>query len=369
MRRVARWALIAAVLVPAVPAAAQGPADVRDLGAACDVRAQAWRPFADVADDERAAGAIGCLAAYRVVEGRFVDGEQRFEPDVAVNRQQLASFLAGALGVLPADSYTPPSATTPVATDVDRISVVHRVAVARLQADGVVGGYPDGSFRPGAAVTRAQLATFVAGTLEAVAGDLPRAVAADDVAGTHAASLEKLAAVGVVDPNEDYRPADPATRADMALFVARALDHLAAEGHLVRTSFSPAPADNRQGLADVRATSEGVGFDVGAGEGGFGWEIRYVDEAISHGTGSAIEVAGDAVLQVYLTGMALPPSLGQPTWNGERMALDGPGVVEVVDAGVYEGRQLLFVGTTGRHAFTADLATDGRMLRLDVLPG
>ncbi|MEX2504792.1 MAG: S-layer homology domain-containing protein [Egicoccus sp.] len=350
------------MLAPAMPATAQDTVPVRDLDRACDARAQAWRPFADVTDGDRAADAIGCLAAYRAVEGRFVDGEQRFEPDLAVNRQQLASFLVGALTVLPADAYTPPNATTPEATDLDRISSVHRVAVARLQADGVVGGYPDGSFRPGDAVSRAQLATFVAGAIETVAGELPREAAADDVAGAHAQSVEKLAAIGVVDPTADrYRPADPATRADMALFTARALDHLAAEGYVQPMAFSPSPVDNLQGLADVGPTDEGVAFDVSAGDGAFGWEIRYVDEAISHGTGAPVEVAGDAILQVHLTGMALPPTLAQSTWDGQRLPVDGPGVVEVVDVGVYEGRQLLFVGTTDRHAFTADLDADGRL--------
>ncbi|HSK23862.1 MAG TPA: S-layer homology domain-containing protein [Egicoccus sp.] len=348
--------------MPAVPAAAEEPTPVRDLDQACDARAQAWRPFADVAATGPAADAIGCLAAYRVVEGRFVDGEQRFDADVAVNRQQLASFLAGALALLPKDAYTPPSVTDPVASDADAISTAHRVAVARLQADGIVGGYADGSFRPGATVTRAQLATFVAGAVEIVAGELPRTTAPHDVVGAHAPSVEKLAAIGVVDATADaYRPSDPATRADMALFVARALDHLAAEGFFVRTAFSPAPADNLQGLAALFADARGVAFDVSAGEGEFGWEIRYVDAAISHGSGTSVEVAGDAVLQVYLTGMALPPTLARPTWSGERLAVDANGIVEVVDAGVYEGRQLLFVGTTGRHDFTAGTDADGRL--------
>lgn len=367
LRRVARWAVIAAVLVPAVPAAAEEPTAVRDLDQACDERAQAWRPFADVPAAGPASDAIGCLAAYRVIEGRFVADEQRFDGDVAVNRQQLASFLAGVLAVLPVEAYLPPSVTDPVASDADAIATVHRVAVARLQADGIVGGYPDGTFRPGETVTRAQLATFVAGAIETVLGELPRTAAPSDVAGAHAPSVEKLAAIGVVDAGADaYRPSDPATRADMALFAARALDHLAHEGVFIRTAFAPAPADNLQGLADLSADDRGLAFDVSAGEGGFGWEIGYVDAPVSHGSGAPVEVAGDAVLQVYLTGMALPPTLAQPTWAGERLTVDTNGIVEVVDAGVYEGRQLLFVGTTGRHGFTADTDVAGRLhLELD----
>src|SRR4051795_5589983 len=48
-----------------------------------------------------------------------------------------------------------------------------------------------------------------------------------------------------------------------------------------------------------------VVFEVG-GPGSPGWEVRYVDAATSQGSGDPVEVAGDAVLQVALTGAAYP---------------------------------------------------------------
>src|SRR3954470_3968877 len=66
-----------------------------------------------------------------------------------------------------------------------------------------------------------------------------------------------------------------------------------------------ASPDARVTVSDIRVgTHDGfdrVVFEVG-GTGTPGWDVRYVDQASSQGSGEPIDVAGEAVLQVTLTG-------------------------------------------------------------------
>ena len=50
-------------------------------------------------------------------------------------------------------------------------------------------------------------------------------------------------------------------------------------------------------------------LEVG-GEGRPGWDVRYVDEASSQGSGDPVEVAGGAVLQLTMTGAGYPYETG-----------------------------------------------------------
>ncbi|MFA9445286.1 S-layer homology domain-containing protein [Egicoccus sp. AB-alg6-2] len=360
------------LLVAAAPAAlAQPDGFPRNLDRACDRGAQQAAPFVDVDPASDVGAAVGCLWVHDVVAGRFVGDELRFDADAPLTRQQMASFLGNALHVLPAASYAAPAVTTPDFVDAATISGAHRVAVARLQADGIVAGYGDRTFRPGRTLDRAQMASFVAAAVEAVLAEpLARDAAFDDVAGTHAANIEKLAAAGIADTSSaTFAPHRSATRGEMAQYMARALDLLAERGHLQAISYAPHSPDAWLGLREVTAT-EHPGFDrlsfvIDGGAGTPGWRVRYVDAAIEHGRGHELAVRGEAILQVHLTGMALPPELAFADWDAGRLAVDGAGIVEVVDAGVYEGRRLLFVGTTGRHAVTVSRADPGR-IHLDV---
>lgn len=95
-----------------------------------------------------------------------------------------------------------------------------------------------------------------------------------------------------------------------------------------------------------------VVFEVG-GEGTPGWDVRYVDEASSQGSGEPIEVAGDAILQVTLTGVGYPYDTGVEEW-----ASDGPvtgagtqTVTELVWDATFEGTSVTFVGTSAEVPF------------------
>ncbi len=83
-----------------------------------------------------------------------------------------------------------------------------------------------------------------------------------------------------------------------------------------------------------------VVFEVG-GSGTPGWDVRYVDQAVSQGSGDAVEVAGDAVLQVTLTGMGYPYDTGVEEYAGGPLTADETQVVT----------EVAFVGTAGRTPF------------------
>jgi hypothetical protein len=93
-------------------------------------------------------------------------------------------------------------------------------------------------------------------------------------------------------------------------------------------------------------------FEVG-GTGTPGWDVRYVDVASSQGSGDAVDVAGDAVLQVSLTGAGYPYDTGVEEFSssGAVSASDTDVVTEVVFDATYEGTTTAFVGTTRKAPF------------------
>ena len=74
-----------------------------------------------------------------------------------VTRGQLATMISRGKQL--------PSATSPTAFRDVRGSV-HADAIAAATEAGIISGYPDGTFRPGAVVTRAQAATMLVRTME-----------------------------------------------------------------------------------------------------------------------------------------------------------------------------------------------------------
>jgi glucose/arabinose dehydrogenase len=111
--------------------------------------------------------AIETLAAFDppIVRG-FEDG--RFRPQAHVTRAQVATIVALALDEVAAqheDLEPLPAAGSPFP---DTDGSVHEDNIARLSEVGVIVGYDDGTFRPGEAVTRGQLATMLARAMGAL---------------------------------------------------------------------------------------------------------------------------------------------------------------------------------------------------------
>ena len=186
-------------------------------------------PFADGAATNFA-DAIACIVFYELTFGVSDDA---YGPYQEVTRGQMASFLArwidGAEGTaLPA---SPPEAFD----DVSRgASYAHDVD--RLAAAGVVAGGTDGRYRPREPVSRAQMASFVARAYDyAAPSNLPgsRDLFIDDTRFTsHEDDINRLAGVGIVQGRSRlrYGPGADVSRAEMAAFLARLSDLGVEEG-------------------------------------------------------------------------------------------------------------------------------------------
>jgi hypothetical protein len=110
-----------------------------------------------------------------------------------------------------------------------------------------------------------------------------------------------------------------------------------------------------------------VVFEIG-GRGTPGWNVRYVDEAASQGSGESLDVEGDAILQVTLQGMGLPFETGAEEWSGPDplSSDDTETVTEEVFDGTFEGTTVAFVGLTGEKPFRVYSLTDPTRIVLDV---
>ncbi|WP_454086039.1 AMIN-like domain-containing (lipo)protein [Georgenia sp. Marseille-Q6866] len=79
------------------------------------------------------------------------------------------------------------------------------------------------------------------------------------------------------------------------------------------------------------------------GAGVPGWQVEYVDEAIEDGRGERVDVDGEAILSVYVSGTRYPDEGEEHYVPGE--PLEGPDIVEEVHyLGTFEGLTQLFIG-------------------------
>lgn len=107
---------------------------------------------------------------------------------------------------------------------------VHGLAIDCVAWWGVAAGTGEARFGPSQAVTRAQMASFVARLVEVSGGELPPGPDAftDDDGSVHEEAINSLAALGVVRGTGGglYEPQGFVERAQGAALLARALDHL-----------------------------------------------------------------------------------------------------------------------------------------------
>ncbi|HEV2810480.1 MAG TPA: S-layer homology domain-containing protein [Acidimicrobiales bacterium] len=119
----------------------------------------------------------------------------------------------------------PPAGFADVAAD-----NVHGPSIDCLRHRGLTQGVGDDRYLPAELVSRGQMAAFVARLVEQSGGDLPDDPAdafADDDGSVHEASIDKLAAVGVVTGTggTTYDPHGEVSRDQMASLMIRAVEH------------------------------------------------------------------------------------------------------------------------------------------------
>lgn len=169
--------------------------------------------FPDVDPTSTHGAAILRLAELGIVTG-FADGT--YGPGELVTRGQMAAFLQRALGL-----EDGPSGAFP-----DVGGTTHDRAIGAIAEAQIAGGFLDGTYRPGDEVTRGQMATFLANAAELDERDDGPFI---DVEGTvHADRINAVAHAQIAQGYDDgtFRPGDDITRAQMASFISRMLDHL-----------------------------------------------------------------------------------------------------------------------------------------------
>ncbi|SNR35847.1 hypothetical protein SAMN06272737_10427 [Blastococcus mobilis] len=131
-----------------------------------------------------------------------------------------------------------------------------------------------------------------------------------------------------------------------------------------------ASADAAVTVSDIRIGGhdgfDRVVFEVG-GTGTPGWDVRYVEVPASQGKGDPVDVAGDAVLQVTLTGVGYPYATGVEEYAGPSLTGAGTSAVtEVVYDATFEGTAVAFVGTGAKNPFRVHLLENPTRVVLEV---
>ncbi|MFD0714763.1 S-layer homology domain-containing protein [Paenibacillus sp. GCM10027626] len=112
------------------------------------------RTFADLGDVQWAKDSIERLASKLIVSGT---GDTSFAPRAVISRAEFAALLMRGLGI-------EESGETNRFTDVTPGKWYSGIVSAAVQA-GLIGGYADGSFRPGDGITREEMAVMSANAL------------------------------------------------------------------------------------------------------------------------------------------------------------------------------------------------------------
>jgi len=165
-------------------------------------------PFDDIgASDFRIE--IAWLAAEGISKGC---SSTSFCPKAQVTRAQMASFLVRAMKLPPADADA----------FGDDDGSLHEGDINRLAAAGISAGCGAGRFCPNAAVTRAQMASFLVRALDLTAGSNADQFDDDDTS-QHEADIDRLATAGITSGCGPRRfcPLTVVTREQMAAFLER----------------------------------------------------------------------------------------------------------------------------------------------------
>jgi len=183
--------------------------------------------FSDVPPDHWACAEIEACVNADVVQGY---GDGTYQPTVYVTRDQMAVYIARALAG--GDENVPDASGDPRFPDVLAGDWGYE-HIEYAAAQNVVAGYDDDLYHPEYEVTRDQMAVYVARAMVAPTGE---AALADylpttprdfpDVPDTRWGwkHIEYCVEHDVVHGYEDglYHPADPVTRGQMAVYIARA---------------------------------------------------------------------------------------------------------------------------------------------------
>ncbi|MGN7408131.1 S8 family peptidase [Sporosarcina sp. SAFN-010] len=172
--------------------------------------------YSDVKNSQPFSGSVGYLAGKKQIKG-FQDGT--FRPYTAINRGEAAVLIGRALGY----SGTP---TKTKFSDVSPSSYASGYIDAAVKAK-VISGFTDGTFRPEANVTRAEMAIMISKAYQLTAtsnksfADVNSSIAAYK-------AIMSLANAGITSGYKDgtFKPYEKMTRSDFSVFLSRAQNDL-----------------------------------------------------------------------------------------------------------------------------------------------
>ncbi|MFW5897002.1 MAG: S-layer homology domain-containing protein, partial [Bacillota bacterium] len=170
---------------------------------------------------------IGLLIAAEAVNP-YEDGT--FRPDRPVTRAELVAMVVSGFGLGPAprpSSDDQPNYPSDIFSDIDEEHWFARYAQTAHDIE-IIEGYPGGTFRPDAPITRAELATMLHRVFDEreVSGDLGY-VDTDDIPRWAMDAVTWSDSMGFMRgfPDGKYRPENLTTRAEAATLLRRAMEY------------------------------------------------------------------------------------------------------------------------------------------------
>ena len=133
------------------------------------------------------------------------------------------------------------------------------------------------------------------------------------------------------------------------------------------TSAEPSP-ESAAVLSAITVTAES-GYDRVVisfeGPGAPGYVAQYADQASRQGKGDPIELPGDALLDIVMSGTAIPqPGGGLPA--GEVGGATGTVVQAVFNDGTFEGQTHVVIGTSGQQPFVVTAQASPAQITIDI---
>lgn len=130
-----------------------------------------------------------------------------------------------------------------------------------------------------------------------------------------------------------------------------------------------ASANAALALVDIRSGAHD-GYDrvvlEYSGPGTPGWTAQYVDTATRQGSGQQIKVAGEALLDIAVTGGAHIGDVGVPVPTGELPLSGTSSITGLFNDGMFEGVTHVVLGTSGEQAFRIFALADPPRVVIDV---
>lgn len=249
-------------------ASAQEVAEPTGPGNFCEDVPQS-EPFTDVQTTDPSYAEIVCLVATEITTGVTAT---TYEPNSFVTRRQMALFLvrlaneADRLEIADNINELPAPADTDFSDTEDEEQFIED-AISQITQANVAEGFPDNTYRPGAPVSRRQMAAFIDRMYTFLTGAALPNSATDHFADDNAdsaeaqASTNRVAEAGIFIGNEDgtFRPAQEITRRQMANVLTRTLQVLMENGEITKWASDETPGTNQTYALATGSETRGAG--------------------------------------------------------------------------------------------------------------